>query len=76
MGVPRHLAILAVKYNFRLVYISTDFVFDGRDPEQLPYKTTAKTNPLQFYGRTKRDGEQAVLEGASGNSTVLRVPIL
>ena len=75
-GVPRHLATLAVKYNFRLVYISTDYVFDGRDPEQLPYKTNAKTNPLQLYGRTKRDGEQAVLEEAGNNGTVLRVPIL
>ena len=76
MGVSRHLAILAVKYNFRLVYISTDFVFDGRDPEQLPYKTNAKTNPLPVYGQTKRDGEQAVLEGAVDKSTVLRVPLM
>ena len=75
-GVPRHLAILAAKYNFRLVYISTDYVFDGRDPEQLPYKTNTQTNPLQLYGRTKRDGERAVLEGAGNNGTVLRVPIL
>ena len=75
-GVPRHLATLAVKYDYRLVYISTDYVFDGRDPEQLPYKTDAKPNPLQLYGRTKRDGERAILEVASKHGTVLRVPIL
>lgn len=76
VGVPSHLATLAVKYNFRLVYISTDYVFDGRDPQQLPYKTNAKTNPLQIYGRTKRDGERAIHEGAGNNGTVLRLPIL
>jgi S-adenosylmethionine synthetase len=41
------------------------------------------TNPLQLYGRTKRDGEIAVLGGegnsvlAAGNrKVVLRVPVL
>jgi dTDP-4-dehydrorhamnose reductase len=43
--------------HFWLVYISTGYVFDGRDPQQLPYKTKAKPNPLQLYGRTKRDRE-------------------
>jgi S-adenosylmethionine synthetase len=37
---------------------------------------TAKTNPVNLYGETKRDGELAVLgvEGAKG--VVLRVPVL
>ena len=55
----------------QLVYISTDYVFDGRD---APYQHDAATNPVNFYGRSKLTGEQAVLE--SGDHWVLRLPWL
>ncbi|KAL7414144.1 hypothetical protein BDY24DRAFT_414825 [Mrakia frigida] len=73
--VPRHLARLAKKLNFRLVYISTDYVFPGTAP---PYATTSEPEPLQFYGVTKREGELAVLEEKEGGGmgVVLRVPLL
>lgn len=49
-----------------------------------PYSPEDTTNPLQFYGRTKALGEQAVLETrkrhgsypAGKGNVVLRVPIL
>lgn len=44
----------------RLLHISTDFVFDGTSA--LPYREEDKPNPKSVYGRTKRDGEKAVLE--------------
>ncbi|KAA1472560.1 NAD-P-binding protein, partial [Dentipellis sp. KUC8613] len=73
VSVPEHLAKLAKELGSTLIYISTDYVFDGTSP---PYVPSARTNPLNIYGRTKRDGELAVLgvEGARG--VVLRVPVL
>lgn len=41
-----------------LVYISTDYVFDGRKPGA--YVEADPINPLGIYGRTKADGEKAV----------------
>ncbi len=55
-----------------LIYISTDYVFDGRHP---PYREEAATNPLNDYGRSKLAGEAAV-SALCPDYAVLRVPIL
>ncbi|KAM6322758.1 methionine adenosyltransferase 2 subunit beta [Podargus strigoides] len=55
-----------------LIYISTDYVFDGTNP---PYKETDVPNPLNLYGKTKLEGEKAVLENHEG-AAVLRIPVL
>ncbi|KAH7873716.1 uncharacterized protein C8R40DRAFT_1111459 [Lentinula edodes] len=73
VNVSRHLASLAKSLKYTLVYVSTDYVFDGNSP---PYTPSAKTNPLQLYGRTKRDGEEAVLSVNGAKVIVLRVPVL
>ena len=57
---PRNLALAARATGARLVHISTDFVFDGL--ASRPYRTDAATNPQSTYGRTKRGGEEAVLQ--------------
>ncbi len=44
----------------RLLHISTDFVFDGKQRE--PYKEDVTANPLCVYGQSKWQGERAVLE--------------
>jgi len=41
-----------------LTYVSTDYVFDGENPDG--YLETSPRNPLSVYGRTKADGEAAV----------------
>jgi dTDP-4-dehydrorhamnose reductase len=56
---PGALAEAAAEIGARLVQLSTDYVFDGRGG--APYAPHAPTNPLSVYGRTKCDGELAVL---------------
>lgn len=45
-----------------LVYVSTDYVFDGR--KRTPYVESDGPNPLSVYGRTKLHGEAAAREDA------------
>jgi dTDP-4-dehydrorhamnose reductase len=53
----------------RVVYISSDYVFDGTKAE--PYVESDPVNPISKYGRTKLDGERATLT-ASPHSVVVR----
>lgn len=53
-----NLAKVCGKLDIPLVYISTDYVFDGTNI--VPYKTDDKTNPINNYGLTKMQGEEAV----------------
>jgi len=81
--VPRRLAALSAGESthikpFTLIYISTDYVFDGT---AAPYDVDAQPHPVQLYGETKWAGEQAILgvesdEGTPGQRLVLRVPVL
>ncbi len=43
----------------RLIYISTDYVFDGR--KTSPYEESDQPNPLSAYGRSKLEGERLAL---------------
>ncbi|PKG24189.1 dTDP-4-dehydrorhamnose reductase [Niallia nealsonii] len=48
----------AASVQAKLIYISTDYVFDGTKKEW--YKTTDTTNPLNEYGKAKLAGEQEI----------------
>jgi dTDP-4-dehydrorhamnose reductase len=65
------LTELAAQVGSRLVYTSTDMVFDGED---APYDELSSPGPTTEYGRTKLAGEREALRSAS--SLVLRVPLL
>lgn len=54
-----NIAKACSKYNITLVYISTDYVFDGKQRTN-PYEPLDKTAPLNNYGLTKWEGEEAV----------------
>jgi dTDP-4-dehydrorhamnose reductase len=66
----RNIAAASRNVGARFIHISTDFVFDGESTK--PYTPDAVTNPLNVYGRTKRDGELAALEETSGAAIVIR----
>lgn len=55
-----------------LIYIGTDYVFDGRNP---PYGEDDAPNPLNLYGKSKLEGERETLRHCPG-AAILRVPIL
>jgi dTDP-4-dehydrorhamnose reductase len=67
---PGHLAVAARECGARLIHLSTDFVFDGA--ASVPYRPDSATHPLSVYGRTKLDGERAVLEALPDDSTIVR----
>lgn len=54
----KNVATAAKKSNASMVYISTDFVFDGKKEE--PYLESDEPNPLSVYGKSKLDGEKHV----------------
>jgi dTDP-4-dehydrorhamnose reductase len=67
----RHVAEGARRAGSHLVYLSTDYVFDGTKP--APYDEWDLPNPASVYGRSKLAGEQEISAGSSGNATVVRI---
>ena len=66
----RSLSEAAARHGARLIQVSTDFVFGGASI--LPWTPRDVTAPESVYGRTKRDGEQAVLSILGNNALVVR----
>ncbi len=60
------------KIDSKLIYVSTDFVFDGTEGS---YKETDKTNPISYYGLSKLKGEEFVQE-SDIKSAIVRVSVL
>lgn len=54
----KNIADACKKHNLKMIYISTDYVFNGEG--DTPWKPDDKREPLNAYGQTKYEGELAV----------------
>jgi dTDP-4-dehydrorhamnose reductase len=63
LDATREIALWAAASGAKLVFASTDLVFDGRKGD---YREEDPANPLGVYGKTKLAAEQAVLEKCPG----------
>lgn len=59
----RNIAEVCKKLDCKMVYISTDYVFDGQGTR--PWEPDDERHPLNVYGQTKYEGELAVQENLS-----------
>lgn len=59
VGIVENLAALSDELGYRIIHISTDYIFDGNN--SVPYSESDKPAPLSVYGATKRAGETALL---------------
>ena len=66
---PRALALACREEGIPIVHFSTDYIFDGRSSR--PYRPDDPPSPLGAYGRSKWEGERAVVE-ATERHIILR----
>lgn len=65
----RNITVAAESVGSKLIYISTDYVFDGTSVE--PYQEYDNTNPQSIYGKSKRAGE-ALVQSLSSRYFIVR----
>lgn len=66
----KKLALVAKEFDIKLIHISTDYVFDGRNFK--PYCEEFQTNPQGVYGKTKLEGEKELININPKNSIIIR----
>lgn len=65
----RNIAEVANQNHIKVVHVSTDYVFDGTN--YLPYSEDMPVCPATVYGKSKLEGEQALLESCE-QAVILR----
>ena len=71
--VTKDIAEICIKINSKLIYLSTDWVFEGELGKK--YNENDIPNPINYYGVTKLAAEKIILN-SSPNNTVLRTAVI
>lgn len=66
----KKLALVSQELDIKLIHISTDYVFDGKNFK--PYIEEFQTNPQGVYAKTKLDGENEMRDINPKNSIIIR----
>ena len=67
---PANLAAVVKKIDAVLLHISTDFVFSGES--STPYTEDSSSAPISVYGRSKLQGEQAIISSGLEKYYIVR----
>ena len=65
--ITKNLSQISKKYNIKLVYISTDHIYDGK---KSFYSEKDIPSPLNYYAETKLIGESEVLDASNKNLVI------
>lgn len=68
---PKAIAEALLESGGKFIYISTDYVFDGA--KKSPYLINDETNPINFYGQSKLDGEKEVISILANSNQIIVV---
>jgi dTDP-4-dehydrorhamnose reductase len=64
----KYLSDLSKQFKYKLIHVSTDYVFDGT--LSIPYTETETVNPQSVYGKTKLEGEKYLAD--NNNAMIIR----
>lgn len=67
-----NVALMAKEINAKLVFFSTEYVFDGKAG---PYSEEDQPNPISYYGKTKLEGEKVIRDNL-GDYLIIRTTVV
>ena len=67
----RNMAQCSARFEYKLIHISSDYVFDGQKPAPQPYFEDDPMEPISKYGKSKMESEISVKEN-SPNYIIIR----
>ena len=66
----KKIAQIAKKESFKFIHVSTDYVFSGETDR--PYTEEDIPSPINAYGRSKLEGELAIIDNLDYNAVIIR----